>query len=639
MAEQFSSELTEAEQRLIQCAAEGREWKPSFHGDEKADTDPRSREDWDDNDRLRALVIAKLATGEIWPGEKAPWGVSYKGIRIAGADIVGVLDLEGAPLTRPLTFRGCRFSEEIILRSAKTKSLSFEKSCLQHGLSAEDATIEGSLSLNRGFYAKGEVNLGCTSVSGQVDCSGGIFDNSGHTALQASALIAGADVFLSQGFSALGEVSFVRANIKGQLACDQAKFRNRWGPAFNGDTLTVGTSLLFRNCTVEQSEARLSGAKIGGQLNCKNSKFTNPDGIALNCDNLTTGTDAYLCHGFTAIGQVNFTRASIGGNLFCDDGEFHNPNGVALFLAQAKIGAGLILRSLQRDGKSKRIRGKLMLDQAQCGAFADDETFWPEQGNLSLDGFVYQRFFESRIDWQTRLRWLCLQPTEHLKFEFRPHPWTQAIIVLKSMGHDYDARELAVQREKFRANSKSTPAPMRFWLNFLRYTIGSGYKTHIALYWSLAFVMFGWLTFASAANLGFIGPRDSSVQADLAATKPHVLKRYTRFNAPIYALDAYLPIELGQDASWIPTSTQTGHERAPAAPLLETGRLLLGHDRSLSGASKIPPPNSALNEYAKTGVWLFNLGLHRAVYWLLVIFGWVFVTLGIAGSSGLIRRE
>src|SRR5262249_13508363 len=157
-------------------------------------------------------------------------------------------------------------------------------------------------------------------------------------------------------------------------------------------------------------------------------------------------------------------------------------------------------------------------------------------------------------------------------------------------------------------------------------------------------ILFGWLTFAAASNMGFMAPRDGSVVAYLAANpRADLPEHYTRFNAAVYAADAYLPvIELGQDLSWEPSLKQQGGVRPLAADESGwtcTSRLLRG------GNSIWQPPKDLARSCGHpedpgwqwlTGslYWLFSHGFHRVVYWLDEIFGWVFISLFIAGMSG-----
>ena len=148
-------------------------------------------------------------------------------------------------------------------------------------------------------------------------------------------------------------------------------------------------------------------------------------------------------------------------------------------------------------------------------------------------------------------------------------------------------------------------------------TVGYGYRPEFALYWSLGIILASWLTFSTARNFGYMTPREAAVITYMAKQPGASLPpRTTEFNAFIYALDVYLPvIELGQDSTWKPSD----HPALYALPPRNDGTIIYG-----------------LSEMA---VWSFRSGFHRFVYWTRQILGWLFVSLYIAGMSGIMKKE
>lgn len=170
--------------------------------------------------------------------------------------------------------------------------------------------------------------------------------------------------------------------------------------------------------------------------------------------------------------------------------------------------------------------------------------------------------------------------------------------------------------KKARRDAEKNPW-RKTWLGMLHFTVGGGYKPWWALYWSFAFFLIGWFTFWSANSLGYMTPRDGGVIAYLAANpgKP-VPARYTEFNSFLYAADAFLPvIELGQDLAWEPTTV-----RDPRSSPLPTDSS--PHAKNIRGLAEA---------YAH--------GAHRVVYWTEEVLGWIFVSLFIAGMSGIMKKE
>lgn len=691
--------LTPQEKRLIACAAKGEWWNPTWAGDEIIlDYDPAYAYGWRENRTIRAEVFSALAAGEFWQGEEKVWPVSSKGLMVYRARISGDLDLEGATLRRTLWLRDCAFDAPAEFLDARTRTISFAGSHLP-GLRMGRTIVDGDLYLNGGFTARGEVDLARADIKGLLDCGGGLFEKPDGTTLNAAAITVGGSVFLSNGFTAKGEVDLKGANIKGQLNCSRGMFEKPDGTALNADAITIGTYVILRDgftakgevnflraeikgqfiCTgatfenrhgaalrvaasivgadvflgdgfTAKGEVNLVRAEIKGHFTCSGGTFENPGGTALNADASTVGGGLFLRHGFVAKGKVNLGSATIGANLDCRGGCFSTETRDALDMSLTKVGGALLLNGLRApEGCDYGMAGRLLLPQASCRTYRDDPKSWPAPGQLVLDGFTYDRFDNCDTDCATRMRWLSLQPEEHRDGDFRPQPWIQAIKVLRDIGHDREARNLGIAFEKARAARKSTRWYWKFWHKITLWTVGCGYRPELAGLWSLGFVLAGWLVFASAANLGFIGPRDGSVIAYLAANPEKPLpEHYARFNALVYALDAYLPvIELGQDEAWEPANEPHGGVRLLAVD--EDGwdcgsRLLLGQNASWLKAKSLPrscgyPEDPRWHWLTGSLAWSFRHGLHRLVYWIVELAGWVLVSLYIAGMSGLMKKE
>src|SRR4029077_253134 len=107
---------------------------------------------------------------------------------------------------------------------------------------------------------------------------------------------------------------------------------------------------------------------------------------------------------------------------------------------------------------------------------------------------------------QTRVAWLNRQPDDHLNKEFRPQPWAQLIKVLHEMGHEGDAKRVAIERGNMIARNEPR-LWMKSWYGFLRIAVGYGYRPVFPLLWSLGFIFVGWIVFGSAAASGFMVAR------------------------------------------------------------------------------------------------------------------------------------
>jgi len=154
--------------------------------------------------------------------------------------------------------------------------------------------------------------------------------------------------------------------------------------------------------------------------------------------------------------------------------------------------------------------------------------------------------------------------------------------------------------------------------------LGYGYRPWRAVGWSAAFIALAWWVFASAASLGYMAPRDGNVRVSPEwnhpegnkSGKPEVPRTYPPFNGLVYALDDYLPvIEFGQDEAWEPSTKKT---------------IVVIHSApDLFGLHYVPVAPE----------WVFTAGWHRVLYWIEEFLGWVFVSLFIAGMSGLMKKE
>ncbi len=125
-------------------------------------------------------------------------------VRLLGAAIGNSLDAEGG------TF----------------KNLKSEKNLNSTGraLTADLAKIAGSVFLTRGLSAEGEVRLISATVGGDLNATGGRFNNpNGKVALNADGIDVSGSVFLKGGFVAAGHVRLPGAQIKGQLVVVDAR--------------------------------------------------------------------------------------------------------------------------------------------------------------------------------------------------------------------------------------------------------------------------------------------------------------------------------------------------------------------------------------------------------------------------------
>lgn len=567
-------------------------------------------------------------------------------------------------------------------------------------LDAAKANIGGNVVLRGKFHSTGCVNFNSARIGGRLSCSGAHLENPKDTALNAGAAVIGSDVFIGDGFRATGQVLLYRATIGGQLRCSGGKFENEGDVALHARSAQIASDVLLNDGFNANGTVVFAYANIGGALNCKGGIFIDPEGTALACYGINVCGDVILCLGFHAVGLVHFLTAKVGGRLFCFGGTFENPTSVALNFCvarialdvsagndmnatgavvfyRAEIGGGLSCTggTFKKPSKAdidgnglpppwpaqsaltfghakiggelnlsgiKSMDGDLDLSQAEVRSLNFDGPEFQKSGDTLLDGFLYQRISGTCSDWKIWLKWLKRQPPDHLGREFKPHPWTQLINVLHQMGNEEASRCIAIERAKAMCRRPQVSWLERRWLKFLGGTVGYGYRPWRALLWSLAFVLAGAVIFYSAEHAGYMAPRDGSIITHMEQYRSAVPpSKYTRFNPFVYAADVYLPVvELGQDAAWAPSFSENRAKQ---------DAILFGQIWSACTFDKVRHGEVAgcLDSIGRTAAqvptrgWsvVFDMGLHRAVYWLEELLGWIFISLFVAGMSGVMKKE
>lgn len=109
-----------------------------------------------------------------------------KGMRLSGARITGMLDLEGCRIPHDIGLKDCHFEAVPVLRSAVIDSLFLDGSTLP-GLQADRLEARAGVHL-RGAMVSGEVRLRDARLGGPVECDGATVDWPDDIALNAGGL-------------------------------------------------------------------------------------------------------------------------------------------------------------------------------------------------------------------------------------------------------------------------------------------------------------------------------------------------------------------------------------------------------------------------------------------------------------------
>ena len=463
-----------------------------------------------------------------------------KGVRISGAWITGVLDLEACLISRDIGLSNCHFEASPVLRAAIINRLFLDGSSLP-GLEAE-----------------------------RMEARGGVY---------------------LRGAQVLGEIRIPEARLGGNLECDGVTVRVTGGYALNAEAIEV-RSIFARGSTLDGG-INLSGAKLVADFDCTGAAMSRTDGTAIAAAEMENRGGIILKK--THIdGETKFTASRIEGDLDCTDAVLNNPGGNALDMSRMEIKGAFFL-----DGDA-RPSGTLVLTGASIGTIHDKESCWPRKGDLLLNRCRYGGFINSPVDARSRLDWLSRQTPERWGEDFWPQPYEQLASVFREMGHVEDARAVLIVKERLqrrarrsRASNPVLRAVLLVQDVVLAATVAYGRQPLLAFVWLCLFWAAGVAVYANADRLGALKPNSAVVlrspewtlcgvdrsdqrflpvtqqlangradagQSQLACFREQwEVSSYPEFNAWMYSLDTLLPvIEIGQKAFWRPDPPKPG---------------------------------------------------------------------------------
>ncbi len=362
------------------------------------------------------------------------------------------------------------------------------------------------------------------------------------------------------------------------------------GYAFVGDELSVKGDM-FLNDVKATGEVRLVGAEIGGQFECNGARFENPsskENTAFMADGLFVKGNMVL-NGVTVNGLLRLPGAHIGGQLDCTGAVFknprseENPEGDAFIAQDLKVNEELFLTM-------KTISGILNLRYAKVGGLVDEETSWPAQDNLILEGFEYGAFTGSSTPKTAdeRLKWLRLQLPSHLSLQ----SYEQLAKVLRDSGRESDSRTVLKEEQNDLRRHGKLNGPATVWNWFLWITIGHGYDSLKGIYrFIIPLLLLGWLIFYRADKWGVMLPsKDNICQDENYLANKKLPLGYPRFCPIIYSIEVFIPfLKLHQEDCWLPAADNL------------CGRCVLVY------------------------------------FWVHIVFGWVFSTLAVVSLTSLVR--
>jgi hypothetical protein len=342
---------------------------------------------------------------------------------------------------------------------------------------------------------------------------------------------------------------------------------------------------------------------IGGDLNCSGGTFINPGNVALEAGTndikgvVILGTHPMgIAKGFTADGLVMLERSSVGAGLDVVGAKFVGKSSElhGLWAPEISVRGEFLWQIVALENGAI-----LDLTSSRFASLIDEERSWPAPGKLVIDGLAYDLLpggssfnpeWTSPRDARSRLRWLALQPG------FHPQPYRQLAKVLAESGDDAGATRVRIAAEDLRYGRYGLAG--RAWGAFLKDTIGYGHRPMLAITWSTAVVLFGWLVVKAAKAAKLMRP---IYPENVPAGSERLYERLYPF---LYSLDVFLPfVNLHQEHYWWPNVDAFGDCH------------LLGIRLRLSGA-----------------LVLYYL-------WAQIIAGWILSAIFVAGVTGLIKGD
>jgi hypothetical protein len=219
-------------------------------------------ENWDKGRTIRAELLAWLVSDPDTTKLVHPSGVG-----IAGARIVGKLDLSYLKVVHPLTLFECWIPDGIDLSHAVLSSIDLRRSWtgpIDGGLS----TVHGDVDLSLGRY--NSINLFRAEVGGNLDCSSSHL--TGDPPLAAALAAINGDVVLQDGVKIAGLIDLRLAKIGQSLSAHDARFIGRGQNGLNAERATMGGTFYWVDVTkTPRTELDLSDARAAAVWDDENS--------------------------------------------------------------------------------------------------------------------------------------------------------------------------------------------------------------------------------------------------------------------------------------------------------------------------------------------------------------------------------
>jgi hypothetical protein len=305
--------------------------------------DPGRGPEWGPERTVRAEFLRELLTAQGAPGRRV--------LRVRGARVTGLLDLEGADLPFSILLQDCYMDEPVSLCEARAAVIRLP-GCHMPSLQARQLETQGNLILSDGFNAA-SVDLRGAHIGGVLNMDGAVLSNPGKTTLHGGALTVEQGMNCGSGFTSRGLIYLIGARIMHGLSFTGAKLENPSGWALDAQGMSVsyalflGSSLGNRSGFVAEGGVRLVGVRVDGFVSAWDARITAAgDGrLALAALGLQVTENLMLSRGFTAHGQVYLTNARIRDEIDLSSATLSSPGGQAFTAERLDVGGSVLCTS------------------------------------------------------------------------------------------------------------------------------------------------------------------------------------------------------------------------------------------------------------------------------------------------------
>jgi hypothetical protein len=252
MAQARFGSLTDAELMMLRAAPTRQlAWASKSDDPENPLNDPAKAETWGKERTVRANLLAWLVSDS-----EASKLVHPSGVGLAGARIVGKLDLSYLQVVHPLTLLDCSIPDGIDLSYAQVNSIDLRRSWTGP-IDGDLSMIHGDLDLELGRYDR--ISLFRAEIGGNLDCSSGRLV--GDPPLAAALATINGDVVLHDGVQTAGVIDLRLSKVGQSLSVNHARFVGRADNGLNAERAAIGGTLYWVDITkTARTELDLSDA-------------------------------------------------------------------------------------------------------------------------------------------------------------------------------------------------------------------------------------------------------------------------------------------------------------------------------------------------------------------------------------------